>query len=137
MLADLALDTAHFTGSGGSRGKTALTSVSVARGVRARSLPDDNVFVARSLITGSGSKPRLLRLGWPYRCTLCEISAWQGNDLKLHIDHINGKHYDNRLKNLRFRARTATPKRRRTATDGARCYRSATASVAERSTRQA
>lgn len=46
--------------------------------------------------------PRLLRLGWNCVCSVCGIAEWQGRPLTLHVDHINGKHYDNRLENLRI-----------------------------------
>ena len=37
-----------------------------------------------------------------YKCAICGISEWNGQLLSLHLDHINGKHNDHRLKNLRF-----------------------------------
>ena len=38
----------------------------------------------------------------PYKCNICDINTWQGQDLTLHLDHINGINNDNRLENLRF-----------------------------------
>lgn len=37
-----------------------------------------------------------------YKCALCGISEWQGHPLSLQLDHINGKHNDHRIENLRF-----------------------------------
>jgi ssDNA-binding Zn-finger/Zn-ribbon topoisomerase 1 len=37
-----------------------------------------------------------------YECEKCGISEWQGKDLTLQLDHINGKSRDNRLENLRL-----------------------------------
>lgn len=38
-----------------------------------------------------------------YKCSKCDNSGkWQGADLSLHIDHINGINNDNRIENLRF-----------------------------------
>lgn len=37
-----------------------------------------------------------------YSCAVCGISEWLGNDISLHLDHINGNRNDNRLSNLRF-----------------------------------
>ena len=40
--------------------------------------------------------------GREYKCEDCGITEWQGQNLKLQVDHINGIHHDNRLENLRF-----------------------------------
>jgi Zn finger protein HypA/HybF involved in hydrogenase expression len=32
----------------------------------------------------------------------CGISSWLGNDISLHLDHINGNHSDNTIENLRL-----------------------------------
>lgn len=38
-----------------------------------------------------------------YKCQICgNTGIWQGEELMLQLDHINGCHTDNRLKNLRF-----------------------------------
>lgn len=37
-----------------------------------------------------------------YKCVICGISDWLGNNLTLHLDHINGVNNDHRLENLRF-----------------------------------
>lgn len=37
-----------------------------------------------------------------YECAKCHITEWQGEQLSLHLDHINGINNDNRLENLRF-----------------------------------
>lgn len=38
-----------------------------------------------------------------YRCDKCDNSGtWQGEELSLQLDHINGDNIDNRLENLRF-----------------------------------
>lgn len=38
----------------------------------------------------------------PYKCAICGITEWQGKNLSLELDHINGTNNDNRLENLRF-----------------------------------
>lgn len=37
-----------------------------------------------------------------YKCNVCNIVEWNGQQLSLHLDHINGINNDNRLDNLRF-----------------------------------
>lgn len=98
----LEIDVAHFRGRGWSRGETKRTHASVAHVANTHTFSDAQVFVEGSLITGKGLTPRLLKLGWKYTCTVCGIAEWQGRALTLQLDHINGKHYDNRLENLRF-----------------------------------
>lgn len=35
-------------------------------------------------------------------CYECGVTHWCGQKLTLHLDHINGRRYDNRLENLRM-----------------------------------
>lgn len=38
-----------------------------------------------------------------YKCSICNMEPiWQGKELTLILDHINGKNHDNRLENLRW-----------------------------------
>ena len=36
------------------------------------------------------------------KCAECDIEEWNGKELVLHLDHINGKSTDHRLENLRL-----------------------------------
>ena len=102
-LAQLAIDTRHLRGQGWARGETKASHPSVALVSHKLTIPNDEVFVERSrLLGGYALVPRLLEMGWAYRCALCGISEWQGKRLSLHLDHINGIHDDNRLSNLRL-----------------------------------
>ena len=38
----------------------------------------------------------------PYKCAICGIVEWNGKNISLELDHINGENNDNRLENLRF-----------------------------------
>ena len=45
----------------------------------------------------------LYKSGWKeYKCEICGISEWQGKELSLQLDHINGINNDNRIENLRL-----------------------------------
>jgi hypothetical protein len=45
----------------------------------------------------------LVEYGVPFKCAKCNTEpTWQGEDLVLEVDHINGQWRDNRPENLRF-----------------------------------
>jgi hypothetical protein len=103
-IKSLGLDTTHHRGGAWSRGETAATHPSVARTARRNSLPDAELFSANSSVVNNNTRlvKRLVELGWSYCCAICGISQWQGQDLVLHLDHINGIANDNRQINLRL-----------------------------------
>jgi hypothetical protein len=99
----LELDISHFTGSGWSKGSTRDTNELINRISCKNEFSNDEVFTENSpVITGTKLRKRLLKLGWEYKCKVCELNSWLGQPLTLHLDHINGIHNDNRLENLRF-----------------------------------
>lgn len=64
----------------------------------------DEILVENSTYTNINRlKDRLIReKKLEYKCKECGISGWNGKPLSLQLDHINGKHNDHRLENLRF-----------------------------------
>jgi len=53
--------------------------------------------------TSADMKRRLFAAGMlKNECYICHITDWLGNPLSLQLDHINGRHTDNRLENLRI-----------------------------------
>ena len=65
---------------------------------------DNELFVENSSSGRSMVRRRLLKTGLiSYSCTICSMgNNWNGADLSLVLDHINGVFNDNRISNLRF-----------------------------------
>lgn len=95
-IAELGLDTSHFTGQGWSKG------LSNPTGVRPR--PLDAILIKGSpALRTSHIRERLLREGLKaHRCETCDLSEWRGNPIPLQLDHVNGDRTDNRFFNLRL-----------------------------------
>ena len=68
------------------------------------SLNINDILVENSTYGRSALKTRLLQDGLKeYKCECCGIgNTWNGSELKLQLDHINGINNDNRIENLRF-----------------------------------
>lgn len=67
-------------------------------------IEDNQLFVKDSSYTNmTKMKCRIIKNNLiEYKCSICGISKWNGKDLVLQLDHINGDNRDNRLENLRF-----------------------------------
>src|SRR5262249_40269480 len=102
-IALLKISREHFKGQGWARGETKHTHPSVARYCRKNTRSDEDVFIQCSPENcGHRLVRRLLARGWRYQCGVCGISQWRGQPLRLHLDHLNGVHNDNRVDNLRL-----------------------------------
>ena len=64
----------------------------------------NNVFTGKAKMRSYNLKLRLFTDGYKeIKCEECGIEdKWNGKDIVLELDHINGDKYDNRLENLRI-----------------------------------
>ena len=95
VIANLSLDTSHFTGQAHLRGKTHTWGAKLSPTV---------IFTVGSKVARKNVKNRILKDGLiPYKCAHCFNTGEHNNKpLVLELDHINGVYNDNRLENLRF-----------------------------------
>lgn len=67
------------------------------------SRPYEDVFIENSTYNPSSlSKMIRKRNLMEYKCNKCGIKDWQGEELRLQLDHINGIRNDHRFENLRW-----------------------------------
>lgn len=89
------LDISHFRGSAQNRGQI---------GNRKKA---SEILVEKPDLAGRTHavhlRRALMEIGTPRRCALCGMAdRWLGSPLTLEVDHINGRHNDNRAENLRL-----------------------------------
>jgi hypothetical protein len=67
-------------------------------------MPLEKILIDGSNYSGNRLKKRLIKNGMlKNECCLCKIGPeWNGKELILQLDHVNGRHNDNRIENLRI-----------------------------------
>lgn len=64
----------------------------------------DNIFIKNSTVCQKTLRDHYYKNHFTeYKCAICGLEPiWNGKDLTLILDHINGKNHDDRLENLRW-----------------------------------
>ena len=60
-----------------------------------------NEAIASGVYTKSNAKSYFKR-NTEYKCSCCGISEWNGKELRLQIDHIDGNNANDRIENYRY-----------------------------------
>jgi len=86
------LDTSHFHGRAWNKGRKT-----------GPKRPLENYLSNKFFIQSYILKCRLIKEGYfEHKCSVCNHKNWQGQVVPIELDHINGNHKDNSLKNLRL-----------------------------------
>ena len=89
----LDIDTSHFAGQAWSRGVTVAPRVRPIEDYLSNEYPIQSDRLRRRLIN-EGVLER--------RCSCCKLDIWMGHRIPLELDHIDGNHQNNALKNVRL-----------------------------------
>lgn len=99
-------DTSHFTGHSWNKGKTKYNNKSLKQQSEKASFKFEEIFCKDSKYCGGGIniiKKLLEQKILDYECSKCNVKGeWEGQFLRLQLDHINGINNDNRIENLRL-----------------------------------
>ena len=92
----LNIDISHFTGQGHLKNKTHTWSEKIKL--------EDLLIANSDKVFSVKYKERIIKEGLlENKCSKCGLQdTWQGEPIVLHLDHINGNHFNHRIENLRL-----------------------------------
>lgn len=92
----LGIDTSHFSGQAWRKGRPS----------ERRKTPEERLVLGHpgmARVAGDRLRGAMIALGVAHACARCGNGGmWLMQKLTLHVDHINGRYWDNRVENLRF-----------------------------------
>lgn len=96
VIKRMGIDTSHFDGQAWRKGRPS----------ERRKIPEERLVLGEPgspRVNGEKLRKAMLEMGMTYACARCgNRGTWLFSPITLHVDHINGLYYDNRLENLRF-----------------------------------
>ena len=96
LIKELKVDTSHFTGHAHNKGKTFPKKEILAKEILVLSTPDRREKRHKLVKC-------MIEVGIDYVCNSCKLEPlWNGKELTLEVNHINGMFWDNRQENLEF-----------------------------------
>jgi len=97
LIVEFKLDTSHMTGQGWNRGDIL--------GLAARNrIPLEDILLRNSTYSNTWRiRSRLIHAGLKKAmCEVCGLTEWNGKQISLELNHINGDRFDHRIENLQL-----------------------------------
>ena len=100
-IEEFEIDISHFTGQGWSKGLTKEDTSSIQSKER---YTIEEIFIKNSPVSQKVMRGYVERHSlFEYKCVNCGCDGhWQGGEISLEIDHIDGDNTNNELSNLRY-----------------------------------
>ena len=97
IIKEMNIDTSHMTGQGWNRGDIMGLSLF-------NTIPLEEILVKNSTYTNTQNlKKRIIAAGLKMRiCEMCGLKTWNGREISLELNHVNGDRFDHRLENLQL-----------------------------------
>lgn len=97
-IKDAKLNTSHFLGMASNKGKEPVIKITNFEKAK------EKIFIKNKQLSTSNLKKYISRFHLlENECSICKNKGvWNNKSLLLEIDHLNGKHEDNRIENLRY-----------------------------------